>query len=378
MPDSVGQILLWPIEMTPENWLRCDGQIISENEYLELFELMGFNYGSQGRSFPALPDLRGRRPIGGQPGQGEVNASGGGGNPGFLGTNFILCAKGSTGLRDSGTLPSTVLPWPSEMIPEGWLKCDGQLLPIAGNEMLFSLLGTIYGGDGRTNFALPDLRKRVPIGAGQREGSPDYLLGKSGSAKTGADKQGSTVFQYIINAEQRYPGQAGGGSPFLGMVVPWAASFAPRGWAMCHGQLLPIASNQALFALIGTTYGGDGETTFALPDLRARFPLRCRARTRPSKLRERPGRRDRRQRRQRTRLPRPRLHHRLGGGLSQRELSDSVREPRPVRTAELVRKRARPFWSCACCPFGDQPVSNWRSRSATSSGKQRVTPNRLI
>ena len=55
---------------------------------------------------------------------------------------------------------------------------------------------------------------------------------------------------------------------FIGSILPCAFSFAPRGWAPCNGQLLPIQQNQALFALLGTSYGGDGRTTFALPDLR--------------------------------------------------------------------------------------------------------------
>lgn len=53
----------------------------------------------------------------------------------------------------------------------------------------------------------------------------------------------------------------------------WAANFAPRNWMFCHGQLLPIAQNSALFSLLGTTYGGNGTTTFALPDLRGRVPV---------------------------------------------------------------------------------------------------------
>ncbi|MGB0561977.1 MAG: phage tail protein [Spirulinaceae cyanobacterium] len=61
--------------------------------------------------------------------------------------------------------------------------------------------------------------------------------------------------------------------PFLGQIQPFAFNFAPRGWAMCNGQLLPIAQNTALFSLIGTIYGGDGRTTFALPDLRGRTAL---------------------------------------------------------------------------------------------------------
>ena len=53
--------------------------------------------------------------------------------------------------------------FPSDKIPAGWLPCDGQILPVAENQALFSLLGATYGGDGRTTFALPDLRGRVPI-----------------------------------------------------------------------------------------------------------------------------------------------------------------------------------------------------------------------
>ena len=62
-------------------------------------------------------------------------------------------------------------------------------------------------------------------------------------------------------------------NPFIGQVLLFAGNFAPRGWALCQGQLLPINTNQALFSLLGTTYGGDGRTTFALPDLRGRAPL---------------------------------------------------------------------------------------------------------
>lgn len=55
--------------------------------------------------------------------------------------------------------------------------------------------------------------------------------------------------------------------PMLGQVIMFAGNFAPRGWAFCDGALLPINQNDALFSLLGTTYGGDGRTTFALPDV---------------------------------------------------------------------------------------------------------------
>jgi microcystin-dependent protein len=61
--------------------------------------------------------------------------------------------------------------------------------------------------------------------------------------------------------------------PFLSEIRMMSFGFAPRGWALCNGQLLPINQNQALFSLLGTTYGGDGRVNFALPDLRGRVPI---------------------------------------------------------------------------------------------------------
>src|SRR4029079_17228492 len=90
--------------------------------------------------------------------------------------------------------------------PKAWAQCNGQLLPINQNQALFSLLGTNFGGDGRTNFALPDLRGRTPLHVGS-------------------------------------------------------------------GQLWPIIQSQALSSLLGTNFGGDGRTNFALPDLRGRTPI---------------------------------------------------------------------------------------------------------
>ena len=62
-------------------------------------------------------------------------------------------------------------------------------------------------------------------------------------------------------------------TPFIGEIMAFGGNFAPRGWAFCNGQLLPIAENTALFSILGTTYGGDGSTTFRLPELRGRIPM---------------------------------------------------------------------------------------------------------
>ena len=63
------------------------------------------------------------------------------------------------------------------------------------------------------------------------------------------------------------------GSPFVGEIRMFGGNLAPAGWAFCNGALMPIAENEVLFNLIGTTYGGDGQTTFALPDLQGRLPI---------------------------------------------------------------------------------------------------------
>src|SRR6478752_7475208 len=62
-------------------------------------------------------------------------------------------------------------------------------------------------------------------------------------------------------------------TPFMGQIEIFSFNFAPKGWAQCNGQLLPINQNQALFSLLGTTYGGDGRVNFALPNLQGRVPV---------------------------------------------------------------------------------------------------------
>ena len=69
------------------------------------------------------------------------------------------------------------------------------------------------------------------------------------------------------------PNQVLSAEPMIGEIKMFAGSYAPRGWALCNGQLLSVSENARLFAILGTTFGGDGRTTFALPDLRGRLPM---------------------------------------------------------------------------------------------------------
>src|SRR5260370_1263480 len=125
--------------------------------------------------------------------------------------------------------------------PTGWAMCNGQLLPISQNTALFSILGTTYGGDGKSTFALPNLQGCVPMGAGAGPGLSPRDLGETGGPEAGT---------------------------LLAHEMP-----GPTHPAQCNGQLLPINQNQALFSLLGTMYGGNGQTTFALPDLRGRVSM---------------------------------------------------------------------------------------------------------
>lgn len=102
--------------------------------------------------------------------------------------------------------------------PRGWALCDGQILPINQNQSLFSLLGTTYGGDGRTSFGLPDLRGRVPLHVGQRPGSgtPNHTQGSKGGTETHLlTKPQTPVHSHTLN-----PTSSDGNTPLADSGLP--------------------------------------------------------------------------------------------------------------------------------------------------------------
>jgi len=171
--------------------------------------------------------------------------------------------------------------------PKGWVFCEGQLLPINQNQGLFSLLQTTYGGNGQTNFALPDLRNRIVIGAGQGPGLPDYPLGTVVGSNT-ATLAESNLPAHTHTVGNGNTASAGNGAPFDNrqpsmalhfliaadgqiLIAPWSPE--PMGWAHCDGRLVPRIGYTLLFNSIANLYGGDGVTDFALPDTRGRVVL---------------------------------------------------------------------------------------------------------
>jgi Phage Tail Collar Domain len=104
----------------------------------------------------------------------------------------------------------------------------------------------------------------------------DYLIKSNVNGTVGRRKGfGAQAISYIIALQGIYPSRSrpNGADPFIGEIVMFAGNFAPAGWAFCDGRLLAITSNTALFSLLGTNYGGNGTTTFGLPDLRGAVPV---------------------------------------------------------------------------------------------------------
>jgi len=121
-----------------------------------------------------------------------------------------------------------------------------------------------------------------PQGPTGPEGPPGPPVSPQGGGQAQNNMQPYQAINYIIALQGTFPSRSdvagegtdkGGLDPFLGEIIMFAGNFAPRGWALCDGQLLSISQNSALFSILGTTYGGDGRTTFALPDLRGRAPI---------------------------------------------------------------------------------------------------------
>ena len=149
--------------------------------------------------------------------------------------------------------------------PRGWAFCDGQLLAVSQNDALFSLLGTIYGGDGRTTFGLPDLRGRVPIHAGSGPGLSPRRLG----AKAGAEKVTLTVNQmpshgHALQSSGEFADQSNpqGRVPARGAASGlWAEDFEPVnmnsssitnvGGSRSHTNLMPFLCINFIIALFG-------------------------------------------------------------------------------------------------------------------------------
>jgi microcystin-dependent protein len=315
----LGAIRTFANNYAPAGSAFANGQTRLIGQDDELFSVIGSIYGGDGQSTFALPDLDVRTMIGVGQGPGldpHLQGAATGTSAFALTRPQLPPSLGGVGqqvdnyqpslpikhlIRLEGIFPprqgdgdagvafmGQIVTYAGSGVPDGYAECNGQLLPIAQNTALFSLLGTTYGGNGQTTFALPDLRGRNIVGA-----SADTLLGAQVGDETVSSAELPTAvggagqpfdnrapglgLNYIIAVEGLFPSREGGGldgqEKYLSEISVFAGNFAPDGWAFAHGQLLPIAQNTALFSLLGTNYGGNGQTNFALPDLRGRIAV---------------------------------------------------------------------------------------------------------
>jgi microcystin-dependent protein len=229
----LGEILLVPYDFDPSGFALCDGSVLPTKDFATLFALLGTRFGGNGTTTFGLPNLRGREPV--------------------KGLRYVIALYGASPWNDTGNLRyyGELMLTPYDVTPKGWLPCDGSVLPIDKNEVLFSLLGTQFGGNGAKTFGLPDTREHVP----------------------------ATGLKYLISTQGVYPSPGSGGRDRGPQTDVYAAQLlvvpfrTPGGWLPCDGQLLQINNNTALFSLMRNEFGGDGKSTFGVPDLRKHAPI---------------------------------------------------------------------------------------------------------
>ena len=322
------------VSLIPGGWMRAEGQVLDIATHPKLFEILGNTYGGDGVVNFALPDLRGRTPMGAGavPGRPFVALGQQRGTPSIslssgqlpqhnhsiptgdntrnagadvsisleqpsLGLNFILARRGQFGNINTQGI-SEIRIWPGRNLPNtDWAFCHGQLLSIGQNNSLYSLIGNIYGGNGTTNFALPDLRARsvriigntnllgattnsyetqltslqMPAHAHNAIPGSSVELGSTGAGTNLSNTQPSLSLRRLIVTEGVFPAEGsnslGFGSQTLSEMRYYPSIFLidGSGAISTENQLLPISSNTALFALIGISHGGDGRSVFNLP-----------------------------------------------------------------------------------------------------------------
>lgn len=277
-----------------------DGQLLSIAQNTALFSIMGTEYGGDGRSTFGIPDLGDKLLIGA--GDMRLGVLAGSDSTTLTVANLPVADGGSgdafaaaeesvtiTWLIDPGTSSEgypagTLRAFAGNFAPRGFFEAEGQTLLIADYPTLFAAIGNTYGGDGDLTFQLPDMRGRTPYGAdadtplGTVGGSSSQTLSDAilpaavgGDGNSYDDRDPFVALTPIVATTGIFPSRdrppQGESAPVFGEVSWIAGSDIPAGFALANGALLPISSNNALFSLLGTQYGGDGRTTFALPDL---------------------------------------------------------------------------------------------------------------
>jgi microcystin-dependent protein len=169
----VGELRLFAGNYVPTGWLACRGGELDREHYDELADEIGDNFGRSPYGGVELPDLRGRALLGKKTPSGQggrpIGTTGkalcvgdSGSNPATFGLTYMISPRLQVGRQLFGE----VRPFPYNFVPKNWMVCDGTVLKVSQFTGLFSVILDRFGGDGRNTFALPDLRRFTPVGAG--------------------------------------------------------------------------------------------------------------------------------------------------------------------------------------------------------------------
>lgn len=279
----MGEIRIVPYATAPKGWSVCDGRLLPIMENMPLFSLLELNYGGDGKTEFALPNLTGRVLLGTgaeyRLGMTEEKAEAPATTQprlGSLALNIIIATEGiypGAGSRDSDEpLPGEIRMFGGDFAPVGWRFCDGQTLSAAEHPRLFDLLQNTFGGDGKTNFKLPDLSGRTPVGSGPGHalGATDEIAISTEKSSKPRDSQRSLAVSYIIHVGgEDFPADGA----FIGEIRAFAINTAIDGWIGCHGGRVLVGHFTKMFSIISDHFGRESGDDFFFPDLGGRVAI---------------------------------------------------------------------------------------------------------
>lgn len=245
MAGIIGEIRIFGFNYVPSGWIACNGQELSIRDSIlsSLYTVLGITYGGNGTTTFAVPDLRGRVPLG--IGQG----------PGLT-------------RRDLGVKlgKSDVELFKAEMPAHSHsLKAS---VPVATTADSINPVGNYYAPS--TEALYSGQSTQEPITS-----TNTVVPGGVGGSIPHNNMQPYLALNFGVCYSGEFPSESSytGEDTYIGEIRMFAGQRAPGGWSFCDGKILPISGNEALFSLFGNTYGGNGSVTFALPDMRGRVPL---------------------------------------------------------------------------------------------------------
>lgn len=217
----IGEIKLFPYRAAPQGWLPADGRVLSVSQNSTLFSLLGNNYGGDGTSTFALPDLTHAAPEG---------------------MGYYIAMNGTFPPRDEdhpfsqNAVLGEVRLFPYAYSPTGWLSADGRSVNTSVYSALYEMIGTTYGSDKPDEFKLPNLPEINGV-------------------------------HYAIFTDPTNHAKNGTGYEYIGEIIPMLVNLSTNNWILANGTTLPTNDNQPLFSLLGNKFGGNGSTEFKVPNL---------------------------------------------------------------------------------------------------------------